>query len=43
MKLPVFKAIGASFAYFMSHGLDLLKALWLPTLLFLCPGSSSKR
>ncbi|MEQ1929640.1 MAG: hypothetical protein ABL957_03790 [Parvularculaceae bacterium] len=34
MKLPVFKAIGASFAYFMSHGLDLLKALWLPTLLF---------
>lgn len=34
MKLPVFKALGASFAYVLTHGLDLLKALWLPQLLF---------
>jgi hypothetical protein len=34
MKLPVFKAIGATFGYFATHGLGVVKALWLPTLLF---------
>lgn len=33
MKFPVFKAFSATLAYLARHAIDLLKALWLPTLL----------
>lgn len=44
MKLPVFKAIAATFAYLATHALTVLKAMWLPALLlqaglvYLMPG-----
>lgn len=33
MKFPVTKAYSATIAYLMRHGVDLIKALWLPTAL----------
>ncbi|MEZ5920287.1 MAG: hypothetical protein R3C60_02940 [Parvularculaceae bacterium] len=33
-KLPIFKAVAATFAYLARHGVELFMALWLPALLF---------
>jgi len=33
MKLPVFKAVGMTFAFVLAHWLDLLKIMWLPLVL----------
>lgn len=35
MKFPLIKSISASFVYFLSHFLTLVKVLWLPTLLMM--------
>lgn len=47
MKLPVFRAIGATFAFAIQHWLDILKIVWLPVVLMfvfyvlVMPGYSS--
>src|SRR5690242_1228844 len=33
MKLPVFKAVGMTFAFVLAHWLDILKIMWLPLVL----------